>query len=135
MTLRKLTSAIVAAVALASSVHAQPSLVYEGTAGPGRGRHIVFLSGDHEYRSEERLPALARMLAKHHGFKCTVLFNVDAKSGEIVPGNSNLPGLEALATADLAVVFLRFQDFPAEQMKHLAAYLGGPLPGAGGDEK
>lgn len=75
-------------------------LVFEGTHGPGVGRHIVFLAGDHEYRSEETLPALARILAQHHGFKCTVLFNVDATTGEIVPGNSNLPGMEALDRAD-----------------------------------
>src|SRR6188768_876188 len=89
-------------------------LVFEGTAGPGRGKHIVFLAGDHEYRSEESLPALARILAQHHGFKCTVLFNIDKDSGEIVAGNSNMPGMEALDIADLAVVFLRFQHFPPE---------------------
>ncbi|MCB1077694.1 MAG: hypothetical protein KDM64_07705, partial [Verrucomicrobiae bacterium] len=54
------------------AAHAAP-LVFEGTDGPGKGKHIVFLAGDHEYRSEETLPALARLLAKHHGFKCTVL--------------------------------------------------------------
>lgn len=106
-------------------------LVYQGTDGPGKGKHIVFLAGDHEYRSEETLPALARILAKHHGFKCTVLFNIDQASGEIVAGNSNMPGLGALKTADLAVVFLRFQDFPAEQMKHFDDYIqrGGPVVG------
>ncbi len=106
-------------------------LVFQGTEGPGKGKHIVFLAGDHEYRSEESLPALARLLAKHHGFKCTVLFNIDPATGEIVAGNSNMPGLEALATADLAVVFLRFQAFPADQMKHFDAYLqrGGPVVG------
>lgn len=106
-------------------------LVYQGTEGPGKGKHIVFLAGDHEYRSEETLPALARILAKHHGFKCTVLFNIDQASGEIVAGNSNMPGLEALKTADLAVVFLRFQNFPAEQMKHFDDYIkrGGPVVG------
>ncbi len=115
---------------LAGSAAAQP-LVHEGTAGPGLGKHIVFLAGDHEYRSEETLPALARILARHHGFKCTVLFNVDPQSGEIVPGNSNMPGMEALKTADLAVVFLRFQNFPPEQMRHLDDYLnrGGPVVG------
>lgn len=107
------------------------ALVYEGKAGPGVGKHIVFLAGDHEYRSEETLPALARILAKHHGFKCTVLFNVDKETGEIVPGNSNMPGMEALNLADLAVVFLRFQDFPQEQMRHFVDYLnrGGPVVG------
>ncbi len=106
-------------------------LVFEGTRGPGLGRHIVFLAGDHEYRSEETLPALARILALHHGFKCTVLFNVDATTGDIVPGNSNMPGMEALDHADLAVVFLRFQALPREQMKYLDAYLkrGGPVVG------
>lgn len=106
-------------------------LVYEGERGPGRGKHLVFLSGDHEYRSEESLPALARILAYHYGFKCTVLFTVDPVSGDIVPGNSNMPGLEALKTADLMVVFLRFQAFPDEQMKHFVGYLerGGPVVG------
>lgn len=109
-------------------VHAAP-LVYQGTEGLGKGKHIVFLAGDHEYRSEESLPALARLLAKHHGFKCTVLFNVNKDTGEIEVGNSNMPGMEALDNADLAVVFLRFQAFPKEQMKHLDDYLnrGGPV--------
>ncbi len=106
-------------------------LVYEGTEGPGKGKHIVFLAGDHEYRSEESLPELARILAKRHGFKCTVLFNIDPETGEIVAGNSNIPGMEALKTADLAVVFLRFQNLPKEQMQHLDDYLkrGGPVVG------
>jgi len=113
------------------SVLAQGPLVYEGEKGPGKGRHIVFLAGDHEYRSEETAPALARILAKRHGFKCTVLFNVDPDTGEIVPGNSNMPGMEALDTADLAVVFLRFQNFPEKSMKRFIAYLdrGGPVVG------
>ena len=114
----------------ATYASAQP-VVYEGTDGPGHGKHIVFLAGDHEYRSEETLPGLARILSKHFGFKCTVLFNVDPKTGEIVPGNSNMPGMEALDSADLAVVFLRFQNFPKEQMKPLDDYLnrGGPVIG------
>lgn len=117
-------------VAMAATAKGQ-DVVYVGESGPGAGKHIVFLAGDHEYRSEETLPALARILAKHHGFKCTVLFNVDKETGEIVPGNSNMPGLEALETADLAVVFLRFQNFPQEQMRHFDDYLqrGGPVVG------
>jgi hypothetical protein len=65
------------------------------------------------------MPALAHVLAKHHGFKCTMLFTVDAKSGVVVPDNSNSPGLEALATVDLAVAYLRFSDFPTKRMKHM----------------
>ena len=117
-------------IALTGFASAAP-LVYEGTEGPGKGKHIVFMAGDHEYRSEETLPALARILAKNLGFKCTVLFNIDPATGEIVAGNSNMPGMEALDTADLAVVFLRFQQFPKEQMKHFDDYLnrGGPVVG------
>ena len=107
-------------------------LVYQDKSshGFGVGKHIVFLAGDHEYRSEETLPALAKILAKHHGFKCTVLFNIDEK-GFIAPGNNNMPGLEALKTADLMVNFLRFQDFPDEQMQHIVDYLdrGGAVVG------
>lgn len=116
---------------LTTNCHAD-SLVYDGGDGPGAGKHIVFIAGDHEYRSEESLPALGRIMAKHFGFKCTVLFNIDPKSGEIVAGTpSNIPGMEALDTADLAVVFLRFQNLPAEQMEHFDAYLnrGGPVVG------
>jgi hypothetical protein len=118
-------------LSLATFATAAP-LVYEGTEGPGKGKHIVFMADDHEYRSEESLPQLARILAKHQGFKCTVLFGIDPESGEIVAGDkSNMPGIEALDTADLAVVFLRFQNFPPEQMKHFDDYLkrGGPVVG------
>ncbi len=120
-----------AALLLAAAPCAPAQVVYQGESGPGAGKHLVFLSGDHEYRSEETLPALARLLAKHFGFKCTVLFTVDPASGEIVPGCSNMPGIEALDSADLAVVFLRFQDFPPDQMKHFSDYLdrGGPVVG------
>ena len=106
-------------------------VVYEGTKGPGHGKHIVFLAGDHEYRSEESLPALARILARHYGFKCSVFFTTNAQTGFIEPGSSDISGLEALKTADLLVVFLRFQDFPDAQMQHIADYLerGGPVVG------
>jgi hypothetical protein len=117
-------------LSLAPCTRAEP-LVYQGVAGPGKGKHIVFLAGDHEYRSEETLPALARLLAKHHGFKCTVLFDLDEEGNIIAGEGSNMPGMEALRSADLAVVFLRFQNFPAEQMKHFEDYLnrGGPIVG------
>lgn len=106
-------------------------VAYEGETGPGKGKHIVLLAGDHEYRSEETLPALARILAKHHGFRCSVFFTTDPKTGFIKPGSSHIAGLEALKSADLLVVFLRFQDFRDEQMKHIVDYLerGGPVVG------
>ena len=123
----------VATLALPSVAAAQnPHLVvYEGGKGPGRGKHIVFLAGDHEYRSEESLPALARILARHYGFKCSVFITTNRETGFIEPGSSHISGLEALKTADLMVVFLRFQDFADDQMQHIADYLdrGGPVVG------
>jgi len=106
-------------------------IVYEGTQGPGRGKHIVFLAGDEEYRSEETLPALARILARHYGFKASVFFTTDPKTGAIDPASSTIAGLDALKTADLLVIFTRFRDFPDSEMQHIVDYLdrGGPVVG------
>jgi len=107
------------------------SVVWEGESGPGKGKHIVFIAGDHEYRGEETLPAIARILAKNYGFKCSFFVTTDPVTGDIKPGSSNITGLEALKTADLMVVFVRFQAFKDDQMKHIADYLerGGPVIG------
>jgi type 1 glutamine amidotransferase len=108
---------------------ADPWIVYDGHDGPGKGKHIVFLAGDDEYRSEESMPQLAKILAKHHGFKCTVLFATDAKDGTIKPTQQdNIPGLEALASADLMVMFLRWRDLPDDQMKHILDYVNSGKP-------
>ena len=32
--------------------------------GPGKGKHIVLLAGDEEYRSEEGLPMLGKILSQ-----------------------------------------------------------------------
>ena len=112
------------------SVNAEdPWVVYDGFAGPGKGKHIVLISGDEEYRSEEALPQLGKILAKHHGFKCTVLFAIDPKTGMINPNqNDNIPGLEALKSADLMIIATRFRNLPDEQMKHIADYLASEKP-------
>ncbi|MEE3198915.1 MAG: hypothetical protein VX254_02705, partial [Planctomycetota bacterium] len=103
-------------------------VVWEGESGPGKGKHIVLIAGDHEYRGEETLPALGRILAKHYGFKCSVFFTTDKKTGFIQPGSSYISGLEALKTADLMIVFLRFQNFPKEEMQHFEDYLDAGKP-------
>ena len=107
-------------------------LVFEGKSGPGKGKHIVMLSGDEEYRSEEALPQLAKILSTRHGFKCTVLFAIDRNDGTINPNQrDNIPGLEALASADLMIVFLRWRDLPDAQMKYIVDYVesGRPIIG------
>ncbi|HEU5147680.1 MAG TPA: ThuA domain-containing protein [Chryseosolibacter sp.] len=100
-----------------------PGLRLEGKSGPGKGKHIVFVSGDEAYRSEEALPLLAKILSEHHGFTCTVLFPIDKASGTINPNVlDNIPGLEVLREADLMVIFTRFRELPDEQMKYIDEY-------------
>ncbi|HEV7869259.1 MAG TPA: ThuA domain-containing protein [Chthoniobacteraceae bacterium] len=107
----------------------QPWVTYEGKDGPGKGKHIVLLAGDEEYRSEEALPQLAKILSEKHGFKCTVSFSINPKTGEIDPNTKdNQPGIEALASADLCITSLRFRTWPEEQMKHFADYLAAGKP-------
>lgn len=101
----------------------------EGGSGPGKGKHVVLVSGDEEYRSEEALPQLARVLAKHHGFKCTVLFAIDPKDGTINPTvRNNIPGLQSLESADLMIIFTRFRELPDSQMKYIADYVAAGKP-------
>lgn len=95
--------------------------------------HIVFVSGDEEYRSEEALPMLARVMNTHHGFNCTVLFSQDPEKPGIVDPNyhHNIPGLEHLKDADLMVLFTRFRALPDEQMAHIDRYLRAGRPVVG----
>ncbi len=121
----------VVVISMISSVcgAADPWVVYDGLDGPGNGKHIVLVSGDEEYRSEEAYPQLGKILAKHHGFKCTVLFAVDPKDGTINPDNtSNIPGLQALQSADLMLIATRFRTLPDEQMKYVAEYIDAGKP-------
>jgi type 1 glutamine amidotransferase len=111
---------------------AEPQFLTFAPQGPAKGKHIVLISGDEEYRSEESLPQLAKILAARHGFRCTVLFAIDRKDGTINPGQlDNVPGLEALDSADLMVLLTRFRNLPDDQMKHLADYIesGKPIVG------
>jgi type 1 glutamine amidotransferase len=104
-------------------------VVYEGKSGPGKGKHIVFLTGDEEYRSEEGLPMLAKILAVRHGFKCTVLFSIDPTDGTINPNiRTNIPGMEALDNADLCIMLLRFRELPDAQMEHFVNYIKAGKP-------
>lgn len=129
-----LVVAVIAAGAAAFAVDKEPArenpwIVYDGFGGPGKGKHIVLISGDEEYRSEEALPQLGKILAKHHGFKCTVLFAIDKQSGKINPNElKNIPGLDALKTADLMIIATRFRALPDNQMQAIDDYLKSGKP-------
>jgi len=110
-------------------LNAEPWVVFEGGEGPGKGRHIVLVTGDEEYRSEDSMPQLAKILSVQHGFKCTVLFAINKETGEIDPVTvDNIPGLEALGQADLMVLFTRFRELPDEQMKYIIDYTNSGRP-------
>lgn len=105
---------------------------YPGKSGPGHSKQVVLISGDEEYRSEETLTQLGKILALHHGFECTVLFAIDPRTGIINPNYpANIPGLAALRTADLMVIATRFRNLPDDQMREIDDYLklGRPVLG------
>ncbi len=130
MTIRHALAAAAATFMLIAQAVAADRVIYEGESGPGKGKHIVFIASDHEYRGEETCPAIARILAKRYGFKCTVLFG-QTEDGLIKQGSSRIPGIEALDDADMLFLFLRFVAPDDTWMAHFESYLkrGGPVLG------
>ncbi|HZX74865.1 MAG TPA: hypothetical protein VFE57_10605, partial [Cyclobacteriaceae bacterium] len=105
----------------------QQWLTFEGKPNMPR---VVLVSGDEEYRSEEALPQLAKILATRHGFNCTVLFAQDPQKPGIINPNyaQNIPGLENLKIADLMIIFTRFRALPDKQMQYIDDYLKSGKP-------
>jgi type 1 glutamine amidotransferase len=92
-------------------------------AGAPKGPHVVFVTGDHEYSSEETMPIIASELEKRYGMRTTVLKAYPDENAE-----ENIPGLEALEKADLAVFYLRWRRLPKEQVEHIRKYLDSGKP-------
>lgn len=127
-TINLLIAAAFAALA-ASAIAQETHLVFEGDEGPGAGMHVVLISGDEEYRSEESCPMLGKILSQHHGFKCTVLFAIDPDTGIINPEiQTNIPGLEALKTADVMILATRFRNLPDAQLQPILDYVNAGKP-------
>lgn len=104
-------------------------LQFEGKDGPGKGKHIVLVAGDDEYRSEESMPMLAKLLSQRYGFTCTVLFPIEPSTGNIVPNyQNNIPGLEHLEKADLMILLIRFRELPDDQSKYIEDFLKAGKP-------
>ena len=137
--LRLLILLLSCATALAHPVPESPQwLSYPGGDGPGKGRHIVLIAGDQEYRSEQVMPMLAKVLSTHHGFDCTVLYSLNEK-GEVDPTRPvypnetgfkphDIPGLEYLASADLVIFFTRLLTLPDDQKKRIVDYVDSGRP-------
>jgi type 1 glutamine amidotransferase len=100
------------------------SITYEPGPGAGNGKHIVLVCGEWEYRCEESLPMLAKILAKRHGFKCTVLFSTNPQDGTVDPSvRNNIPDMGLLKSADMMVLFAMDLTLPEEQMKPFVEFL------------
>jgi type 1 glutamine amidotransferase len=117
---------------LARAQQSDAWLQFTPPAGQANGKHVVLIGGDEEYRSEESLPMLAKILSARHGFRTTVLFAINPESQFIDPNYSqNIPGLELLSGADLMIIASRFRELPDQQMEHIHNYLfaGKPVIG------
>ena len=106
-------------------------VVLEGKDGPGKGKHIVLISGDQEYRSEETIPQLAKILAEAPRLQVHRAVHARPRTARSTRTCNNIPGLEALKTADLMVIFTRFLNLPDDQMQHVADYLEAGKPVVG----
>ena len=116
-------------------------LTYSGAKAPenspGKGKHIVLIAAEQEYRSEQSMPMLARILSEQHGFDCTVLFSVN-EQGQVDPTlpapfkdktkRHNIPGLKYLGDADCLIWISRFMHLPDEQMDHFHNYFDSGKP-------
>jgi hypothetical protein len=108
--IRRTFLTLAAALPFSACFAADDYLSYE-PKGDAKGKHVVLLAGDEEYRSEEALPMLARLLSERHGFKTTVLFSVDAE-GTIDPtAGGSLTNPAALDSADAILMLLRFRHW------------------------
>ena len=104
----------------------------DGKSGPGKGKTIVLVSGDEEYRTEESMPMLAKILSEKHGFTCKVLFAWDEAGKHIDPNNQQgVVGWNQLKNADLMLIGTRFRKPNAEDAKHITNFLneGKPIVG------
>ena len=132
------------AALILSCAHAQAEdevqwLTYAGGEGPGKGKKIVLIAADQEYRSEQSMPMMAKILSTHHGFDCTVLFAVNDK-GEVDPTmpvypekgqklkEHHIPGLEQLASADLVIFFTRLLTLPMAERELIVKYVDSGKP-------
>lgn len=79
---------------------------------------VVFVCGDHEYSGEQTLPLIATELEKNYGIQTKVIKSYPDQNAE-----KNIPNLEALKDADLAVFFLRWRQLPTDQLAHIEDYL------------
>lgn len=115
------TSVTAASLFVLSQIAACPSepdcVRFRGGNGPGKGKHVVLIAGDEEYRSEDSMPMLGKILSQRHGFDCTILFSISPEGIVDPNAGASLSNPEALDSADAIVMLIRFRKWPDEAMK------------------
>jgi hypothetical protein len=130
LSIKKSTQACLALFLSAFVLHAKDTSFLEYKAKPEqqKNKKIVLIAGDDEYRSEETMPMLAKLLSEHHGFDCDVLFSVDAE-GLVDPiAYESLTHPESLDQADLIILCTRFRMWNEAILQKFAAALDRATP-------
>jgi len=112
------------------TAHAADRLELKAPHASDSTKHIVLVAGDEEYRTEESMPMLAKILSQYHDFNCTVLFSFGPDDADYIDPNNQkgLRGLETLNDADLMLIGTRFRQPSAEQARQITAFLNSGKP-------
>lgn len=101
------------------------SVLLSGIAGAKEKQaHAVLVAGTLHYSPELSMPLFAKELERF-GFRTTVVMgegNPEKKTENV------LPGIEALADADLAIFFMRFLKLPDEEWQVIEDYIKSGKP-------
>jgi hypothetical protein len=97
-------------------------------------RRVTFIGADDEYRSEITLPLIADCLLKEatRTIEPTHAFAADPKTGKLdLDRRDHIAGLESLQHAELAVLFMRWRELPAEELRHFQSFFSTGRPVVG----
>ncbi len=128
--MRKLVLLICVLATATDSTFAADRLVFSPKGDNDDAKHIVLIAGDEEYRTEESMPMLGKILSQKHGFKCSVLFSFGPDGASYIDPNNQagLRGLDALDSADLMIIGTRFRTPEQDAAKHVTQFLNAGKP-------
>jgi mono/diheme cytochrome c family protein/glucose/arabinose dehydrogenase len=127
--MKKTLVVLIATAVFGLSSYAADRLVLPAKEGTANGKKIVLVSGDEEYRTEESMPMLGKILSQKHGYDCVVLFAIHPEGGYIDSTfQKNIPGTEELDSADLMIIGTRFRQLPDDQIANFAEFLNAGKP-------
>src|SRR3954468_24210838 len=96
-----------------------PSILSSDILGDPKPPHVVIALDEQEYHAKETMPDFAKSELEKLGLKITILQSDDIK---------NLPGTEAIPSADLLILFMRRTTLPDEQLNRFKAHFNEGKP-------